>query len=63
MKFSPMSIKNQEFSKSVRGYDREEVQALLAKLSDEFQTLQHENEQLKQDLDAANIKLNEFRKI
>jgi cell division initiation protein len=63
MKFSPMSIKNQEFSKSVRGYDRDEVQALLAKLSDEFQTLQQENEQLKKDLDSANIKLNEFRKI
>jgi len=63
MKFSPMSIKNQEFSKSVRGYDRDEVQAFLAKLSDEFETLQQENEQLKKDLDTANIKLNEFRKI
>jgi cell division initiation protein len=63
MKFSPMSIKKQEFSKSVRGYDRDEVQAFLHKLSDEFEALQKENEQLKKELDAANIKLNEFRRI
>jgi cell division initiation protein len=63
MKFSPMSIKNQEFRKSVRGFDKEEVQAFLDKLSDEFENLQRENEQIKKDLDAANIKLNEFRKI
>jgi cell division initiation protein len=63
MKFSPMSIKNQEFRKSIRGFDKEEVQAFLDKLSNEFETLQRENEQLKKDLDNANIKLNEFRKI
>jgi cell division initiation protein len=63
MKFSPMSIKNQEFRKSVRGFDKEEVQAFLDKLSDEFENLQRENEQLKKELDTANIKLNEFRKI
>jgi cell division initiation protein len=63
MKFPPMSIKQQEFSKSVRGYDRDEVQAFLDKLSEEFEALQRENEQLKKELDSANIKLNEFRRI
>ena len=63
MKFSPMNIKRQEFRKSVRGFDREEVMAFLEKLSDEFETLQKENEHLKKEFDAANIKLNEFRKI
>jgi cell division initiation protein len=63
MKFPPMSIKQQEFSKSVRGYDRDEVQAFLDKLSEEFDALQKENEQLKKELDAANIRLNEFRRI
>jgi len=63
MKYPPMSIKKQEFSKSVRGYDRDEVQAFLDKLSDEFDALQKENEQLKKDLETANIKLNEFRRI
>src|ERR1035438_10571311 len=63
MKFSPMGIKNQDFNKSIRGFDRDEVQAFLDKLSDEFEILQKENEQLKKDFDAANIKLNEFRRI
>jgi cell division initiation protein len=44
MKVSPISIKKQEFSKSLRGYDPEEVQAFLEKLADEFDDLQKENE-------------------
>jgi cell division initiation protein len=63
MKFSPMSIKRQEFSKSVRGFDKDEVQAFLDKLADELESVLSENEQLKKDLDAATIKLNDFRKI
>ena len=63
MKYPPMSIRKQEFSKSVRGFDRDEVQAFLEKLSDEFEAQQKENEQLKNELEAANYKLNEFRKI
>jgi len=63
MKYSPNSIKQQEFNKSVRGYDRDEVQAFLEKLSDEMESLQKENEQLKKDLDAANSRLTEFRRI
>jgi len=27
MKFSPVNIKKQEFSRTVRGYDKDEVQA------------------------------------
>ena len=63
MKFSPLSIKNQDFGKSIRGYNKEEVQTFLDKLSDEFENLQKENDQVKKDLDTANNKLNEFRKI
>lgn len=63
MKFSPMSIKKQEFRKSLRGFDTVEVEVFLERLSNEFETLQQENEQLRKDLDAANGKLNEFRKI
>ncbi len=39
MKFSPLSIKKQDFSRSVRGFDKEEVQAFLEKLADEFEDL------------------------
>jgi cell division initiation protein len=63
MKYSPNSIKQQEFNKTVRGYDRVEVQAFLEKLSDEMETLQRENEQLKKELEAASSRLTEFRRI
>ena len=63
MKVSPLSIKKQEFKKGLRGYDQEEVQAFLEKLSDEFELLQKENETLKRDLENSNEKLDEFRKI
>ncbi len=63
MKVSPLSIKKQEFNKSLRGYDKEEVQAYLEKLSDEFEMIQKENDLLKKELENANEKLAEFRKI
>jgi len=63
MKISPINIKKQEFSKSVRGFDKDEVQAYLEKLADEFESLQTENDSLKKELDQANSKLVEFRKI
>ena len=63
MKVSPISIKKQEFNKVLRGYDKDEVQAYLEKLSDEFEALQKENESLKNDLEESAAKLAEFRKI
>ena len=63
MKVSPLSIKKQEFNKSVRGFDKDEVRAFLEKLADEFEILQKENESLKHELEQSNIRLTEFRKI
>src|SRR5690554_1462018 len=63
MKVSPISIKKQEFSKSVRGFDRDEVKAYLEKLADEFEDLQLQNEKLKKEVEQANAKLSEFRRI
>ncbi len=63
MKVSPISIKKQEFNKSIRGYDKDEVHAFLEKLADEFDSMQRENDSLKKELEQANIRLTEFRKI
>lgn len=63
MKFSPLSIKQQEFSKSMRGYETEEVHAFLEKLADEFDNLYKENEKLKHELDELTTKLKEFNRI
>ncbi len=48
MKVSPLNIKKQEFTRAMRGYDKEEVEAYLDKLADEFELLQKENDSLKE---------------
>jgi cell division initiation protein len=63
MKFTPFGIKNQEFNKSVRGYDKDEVKAFLEKLSDEFERLQLENEKLKSEIERNEEQIKEFRRI
>jgi cell division initiation protein len=63
MKYTPFGIKNQEFNKSVRGYDKDEVKAFLEKLADEFERIQNENDKLKSDVDSYEEQLKEFRKI
>ena len=60
---SPLSIKKQEFNSSLRGYDKEEVEAFLEKLADDFEELQQENESIKRQLDDANLRLSEFARI
>ncbi len=39
MKLTPISIKSQEFSKSLRGYDSEEVKTYLEKLANEIEEM------------------------
>lgn len=63
MKFSPLSIKKQEFNNSFRGYDKEEVQAFLERMADEFETLQAENEKLKNDIEELLPQMAEYKRI
>ena len=63
MKYTPFGIKNQEFNRSVRGYDKDEVKAFLEKLADEFERLQNDNDKLKADLEKMDNQLQEYRKI
>lgn len=63
MKVSPITIKKQEFNKTLRGYDPDEVQAFLDKLADEFEEIQKENESLKRKMEQAEVRLSEFQRI
>jgi len=63
MKFTPFGIRSQEFNRTVRGYDRDEVKAFLEKLSDEFERMQSENDKFKNDLERAEEQLREFKRI
>jgi cell division initiation protein len=63
MKFSPLSIKKQEFSNAFRGYDKEEVQAYLERLADEFERLQSESEKLNDEVEELKPQLAEYKRI
>lgn len=63
MKISPLNIKRQEFSRRIRGYDKEEVDAFLTRLADEFENLQSENDALTKELENTKEKLSEYRRI
>lgn len=63
MIFTPDSIRKQEFSKSFRGFDKEEVHAFLEKLSSEFETLFNENEAIKKELEETKRQLEKFLQI
>jgi cell division initiation protein len=63
MKFTPFGIKNQEFNRTVRGYDRDEVHAFLERLSDEFERLEFDNNKLKTELERQEDQLKEFKRI
>lgn len=63
MIFTPDGIKKQEFNKSFRGFDKEEVHAFLEKLSAEFENLFNENEAIKKELEETKQKLEKFLQI
>lgn len=63
MKFTPFSIKSQEFNKSMRGFDPDEVNTFLEDLSYEFERLSSENEKLKREVIEKDEQLVSFRKI
>ncbi|HSW56312.1 MAG TPA: DivIVA domain-containing protein [Ignavibacteriaceae bacterium] len=63
MKLSPLFIKKQEFEKSMRGYNVDEVQTFLDKISSEMENLNNEKEALEKKVEILNHKVEEFQKI
>ncbi len=63
MKFTPFSIKSQEFNRVLRGYDKEEVEAFLEKVADDYDRISSENEKLRKENEVLNEQLKEYKKI
>lgn len=63
MKLSPLLIKKQEFTKSLRGFDPDEVQAFLDKIASDVDLLIQENKSLKEEVESLNQRVAEFRSI
>jgi len=63
MKISPIEIRQQEFTKKMRGYDPDEVQNFLESLAEELEKFIVENESLKSEIDSLTEQNNEYKKI
>lgn len=63
MRITPMDIEQQEFSKSIRGYNEEEVDDFLDKIVKDYEELINENVRLNEEIERMQEKLKEFSEI
>lgn len=60
---TPLDIRNHEFSSKMRGYDPDEVKAVLDNIAKDFEEISRQNTQLSERLKIAEERLNHYRLI
>lgn len=63
MKLTALEIKQQEFEKSLRGYDKDEVQAFLNLMSNEWEHLVAKNRELENRIEDLEEKLKHYERV
>lgn len=63
MKLTALEIKQQNFEKSLRGYDKAEVQAFLNLMSNEWEHLVAKNRELEKKIDNLEEKLKHYERV
>ncbi|WP_207435462.1 DivIVA domain-containing protein [Sabulibacter ruber] len=63
MKITPLEIRQKTFEKAFRGLDKDEVQAFLLNLSQQWEKLQDENKDLRVKLEVANREVQKLREV
>jgi cell division initiation protein len=63
MKLTALEIKQQEFEKSLRGYDKDEVQAFLNLVSNEWEHLVAKNRELENRIEDLEEKLKHYERV
>jgi len=63
MKLTPLDIKKQEFKRSVRGYDRVEVDTFMELVAEEFDNLIQENKRLSKQTLTLEAELKHFKEV
>lgn len=58
-----MEIRNQQFSKSMRGYNQEEVKNFLMQLAQDYENLYSQNATLKENIKRLEAELQKYHKI
>lgn len=63
MKITPLEIRQKEFEKGFRGYDKDEVNAYLTSLSQEWERVMDEQKELRLKLEAAEKEVAKLREV
>ena len=63
MKLTPLDIRKQEFKRTMRGFDAEEVEAFLSMIADELELLLREKNQLNDELIKIRTQLKDYQQV
>ncbi|MEP1035132.1 DivIVA domain-containing protein [Ekhidna sp.] len=63
MKITPLEIRQKDFEKKLRGYDKDEVNAFLQSLSNEWERMLEENKELNLKLQQAEKEVAKLREV
>lgn len=58
-----MEIRNQQFKKSLRGFNEDEVRNFLVRLSQDYENLYSENSQLRENMQRIQYEMDKYRKM
>lgn len=63
MRITPLDVRKQEFRRTVRGFDCDEVRAFLSTLADEYEAVLVDNKVLRERLTEQESKLGEYQNM
>jgi cell division initiation protein len=63
MRLTPLDIRKQEFKRTLRGYDPEEVDAFMTMIADEFEMLIREKNQFNDELIRLRTQLKDYQQV
>lgn len=63
MKITPMDIEQQEFNRSFRGYNEEEVDDFLDRIAKDYEEVLNENIKLKEEVERLQSRMEEYSKM
>jgi len=63
MKITPLEIRQKDFEKNFRGYDKDEVNAFLQTLSQQWERILEENKEMKYKLESSQKEVEKLREV
>ncbi len=63
MKLTPLDVRKQEFKRTMRGYDPEEVEAFLTMLADELELHIRDKNQMSDELIKLRTQLRDYQRV